>query len=655
MAAKIVLDKIDEDLLTCSICLERYKNPKILPCHHSYCEQCLVNLKGQRDGIKCPNCRQRHLVSNIQQLPPSMIINCVIDIVEEQERQQGDGTCHGCQENPSTNRCVDCAMDLCTTCTRVHRKMPVTRHHRIMTVKEFEKAKLRDKSIALPAVHCTSHKDKLTEIYCEKCQVPICHLCLGSNHKGHDVVDLQGAADKFCKMATNQIKLLKTKQSEAKQSKRSATKQSEELTKQHLQRQQQIKKHSQETIEKLTKLIKQQESSHLSKLKTDYDKMKEEINREMQQYATTVELLTSTITFINNLLQYSSAAQLMKTSKETTNQLTTMMSLDTTWNDKNNSLPQFYPGDITLQGILGTFQTIEIDSDLHSYQPTQELSHGINAPMKLEKTIGGKGKTPGMFDEPLGMCINTCGDIVVADHMNHRVQIIDIDGRPKSQFQFTGYSKPVCPIDVAVSVDNTYFITDGDWALSKGNNQVIVCNQYGKVIKCFGGKQLQSPRGIAINHKNGIVYVVDAGAHCIRLYQISDFRYIKSLGSRGKGQCQFESPQFITINSMGCIIVSDWGNHRIQVLTSDGVFMFAFSGCPNDKFEWPLGVTTDKYDNIYVCDYDKDRVQMFNSQGEFITNIASGEDVVCYPRGIAITDDSKVVVTDSAHCVKIFS
>ncbi|XP_006823567.1 tripartite motif-containing protein 2-like [Saccoglossus kowalevskii] len=663
MAAKISVGRIDEDLLTCSVCLERYKNPKILPCHHSFCEQCLVKLR-PRDTIKCPNCRQRHYVSNIQQLPPSTIINSVIDIIEEQKRQGGDKTCHGCEENSSTNRCVDCAMDLCTTCTKVHSKMPVSRHHRIMTVKAFKEA-IRTKSIVFPAVHCTSHKDKLIELYCEKCQITICHLCLRSNHKGHELIDLQAAADRFCKMASDHIKLLKTKQSEAKQSKIKAIKRNGELAKQHLQRKQQIKQHSQETIEKLTKIIKQEESSHLSKLKTDYDKMNEEINKERHQCETTEKLLKSTITFINNLLNYSSAAQLMKTSKETTNQLETMMSLDTTWIDKNKSLPKFYPGDITLQGMLGTFQSMEVDSVSHSHQQTQESSHVINAPMKLEAISWLAGSFPGLFVNPLGVCINKCGDIVVADNKNKRLQIIDIveDNLfgisfkyvdQKSQLQFTGYSKPVRPIDVAVSVDNTY-ITNGYLKGNEANNQVIVCNQYGKVIKCFGGKELQDPCGIAINHNNGIVYVVDSDSNCIRLYEITGYKYIKSVGSKGQGSCQFEYPMFIAMNSKGCLIVSDAGNDRIQVLTSDGLFMFAFSGCPNDKFDWPCGIATDKNDNIYVCDSNNHRVQMFNSKGEFITNIASGRYVLNGPRGIAITNDGKVVVTDACSRVNIFS
>ena len=34
-----VVRQIDKQFLICSICLERYKNPKVLPCLHTFCER----------------------------------------------------------------------------------------------------------------------------------------------------------------------------------------------------------------------------------------------------------------------------------------------------------------------------------------------------------------------------------------------------------------------------------------------------------------------------------------------------------------------------------------------------------------------------------------------------------------------------------------
>ncbi|ESP04293.1 hypothetical protein LOTGIDRAFT_170883 [Lottia gigantea] len=53
-----------EQLLQCSVCLDRFKIPKLLPCQHTYCQSpCLEQLINPRTRmIKCPECRADHLV-----------------------------------------------------------------------------------------------------------------------------------------------------------------------------------------------------------------------------------------------------------------------------------------------------------------------------------------------------------------------------------------------------------------------------------------------------------------------------------------------------------------------------------------------------------------------------------------------------------------
>ncbi|XP_070179418.1 uncharacterized protein [Littorina saxatilis] len=49
-----------EDDLQCGLCLNTYKSPKFLPCHHTFCESCvedMVKNTGNRP-LKCPKCRQ---------------------------------------------------------------------------------------------------------------------------------------------------------------------------------------------------------------------------------------------------------------------------------------------------------------------------------------------------------------------------------------------------------------------------------------------------------------------------------------------------------------------------------------------------------------------------------------------------------------------
>ena len=47
-ADKLINVQAIEKLLECAICLERLKNPKMLPCQHTFCENCLQNLVENR-------------------------------------------------------------------------------------------------------------------------------------------------------------------------------------------------------------------------------------------------------------------------------------------------------------------------------------------------------------------------------------------------------------------------------------------------------------------------------------------------------------------------------------------------------------------------------------------------------------------------------
>ena len=80
------------------------------------------------------------------------------------------------------------------------------------------------------------------------------------------------------------------------------------------------------------------------------------------------------------------------------------------------------------------------------------------------RTIGGPGTDPGQFDSPIGVDVDGDGNIVVADHGNHRVQVLSSDGRhlrtwggPDSGSAVGHFSSP---LGVAVDVDGCIIVAD---------------------------------------------------------------------------------------------------------------------------------------------------------------------------------------------------
>ena len=111
------------DLLKCSVCLSEFKDPRALPCLHTFCLDCLTQLCDSDDRyntLKCPVCLEYHKKpwDGANGFCKDFRIN-FIEISRKKERSVRTSMCrrhprleltHFCREN-DCNRAV-----LCTQC-----------------------------------------------------------------------------------------------------------------------------------------------------------------------------------------------------------------------------------------------------------------------------------------------------------------------------------------------------------------------------------------------------------------------------------------------------------------------------------------------------------------------------------------------------------
>ena len=110
----------------CPLCIETVKNPKILPCLHSFCLECLDKLAGfarrqLQTTIKCPVCQTSFQIpegDTFNNLPTSFHLNRLVDVLALKDVSAQAQKCANCDDNnTATCYCFVCQNFLCKDMT----------------------------------------------------------------------------------------------------------------------------------------------------------------------------------------------------------------------------------------------------------------------------------------------------------------------------------------------------------------------------------------------------------------------------------------------------------------------------------------------------------------------------------------------------------
>ena len=206
--------------LTCAICLSRYKQPKFLPCLHSYCKGCLEDMAKksyEQKSITCPQCKVVH------ELPPEGIdgfttfftINNLLELLRIHENASAETPVEsikcssGLDENPAVARCLTCSMYLCESCHTIHRKWKTGKKKHDM--KTLDEIKQSDKKTGVKSFHkmlhcaCEDHEDEVLKFYCKTCKKVMCVICAMVTHKNHDFTEIRKMRSELEKQLEKQI------------------------------------------------------------------------------------------------------------------------------------------------------------------------------------------------------------------------------------------------------------------------------------------------------------------------------------------------------------------------------------------------------------------------------------------------------------------
>ena len=234
----------------------------------------------------------------------------------------------------------------------------------------------------------------------------------------------------------------------------------------------------------------------------------------------------------------------------------------------------------------------------------------FNSTGKYLSQFGQKGTDPGEFKSPLGMSIDSEGRIYIADSKNHRIQIIDQEGKAISEVYIPPdkYGCLADPTDIVIDEKKQhYIIVDND------NHRLLLYNKKLELIREIGGVGYEEgnfryPYTACIDGE-GNIYVTDVINTRVQVFN-SEGDYIRSLGEWGIEKGQFFRPQSICMDKKERVLVGE--NYAkiglIQVFDSQGNLLGIIGDSQGKKlrFKVPADLYVDQQNRLYV-------VQMFSS------------------------------------------
>ena len=686
--AKQALKKL-EDQLTCAICLDAFKDPKLLQCFHVYCKDCLQRLvvtdrQGQL-SLCCPTCRQSTLlppVTGVSGLQSAFHIHHLFEIQDafEKVKEPQKAQCDKCKTpRPATSYCRDCGEFICAMCTTIHSEWDTFAKHEVVALEQLESKMKQIDALKKVTLYCSLHEGKELELYCETCEELICHNCTVKKHKDHQYDLVGDTFDAHKAEIMESVKAIENRLGIVSKSLEEIDSRSKKLN-DHCEVN---KANIQEQAQQYHDLIEKRKIELFNQIDHQTEMKLKNLAAQKDEVETVQTQLVSCLSFVKESLRTGSKGEVMKVKKTimkrvkemTENSSPDILSPCELANVKFVSYPCPAPacqqfGTVYLQHIQASPKKCYATGEgLREAKPDQIATvvvHTLNSKEKAV-TIPMEAVTCELVSEITDEKIDCSVKQVQASQYEISYQVTNggryqlsikvedkqIKGSPFA-VRVRNLSKPIRVIyDVkephCIAVDKIGNVIVAE----SGRRCVSIFSQKGEKLQSLVSEQLQNPRGVAVDD-DGNTIVMDKDQHCIMKFN-SDGKLITTV------RMEFKYPIGVAIHPHSKqLYVADQRNNRIQILTPDLTFCRKFGSYGNDNGQLisPTDVAFDSTGNVYVVDVSKNRIQVFTAEGQFLRkfgNYGKNGGELNAPSRLYVANDNVYVSERDNHRVSIFT
>ncbi|KAJ8312696.1 hypothetical protein KUTeg_010069 [Tegillarca granosa] len=416
---KFSINQLKERFLECGICQEEYnegsKTPRLLPCLHTLCSDCLRRLV-HNNVIECPFCRSNYQLNTTQDVEDYPKDNTRRDLLQF-VGEDLNIICKVCEDKSKAKyRCRNCADFLCEQCYRAHRRTKYTKEHKVLRIEELKsdpemfKDFIYEGFCAVPG-----HETVPLKLYCaaKECCKPICYNCAVSEHRDPTKHPVQNIVDVY-----EDKKLDLEKNLEDLKSTRKEMLEKKEHVDKEVAKVQPTLERVDEDIEKAfgdcIKLLEFRKSYLKEEAKVIIAKKRNQLEQQSGSYRDYIERLDTGIQFTEETLIYKDVAGLLEIEDTINKRLQNLQGEKLEGEPKTNAQLQFQPTKMStdFESFCSRMGSI---SSTEAYPPNTK----INVPQQVQV---GKEST-------ISISLYTVtGEPVVFKNIGLAVEITDNDG-----------------------------------------------------------------------------------------------------------------------------------------------------------------------------------------------------------------------------------
>jgi sugar lactone lactonase YvrE len=352
----------------------------------------------------------------------------------------------------------------------------------------------------------------------------------------------------------------------------------------------------------------------------------------------------------------------------------------------------FQPGAVAVDSASNLYVT-DVANDIIDKITPEGLVTALAGTEGVAGSADGIGATAS-FNGPSGVAVDSAGDLYVADHDNHTIRVVTPTGNVTTlagAVAMAGSADGLgvtarfnTPVGMAVDSTGNLYVADSNNAtireITPAGFVTTLAGAAGMVGNVDGtGAEARffSPTAVAVDSTNNL-YVTDGSNDSIR--KVTPEGVVTTLAGAadmvgsadGTGAAaRFSNPYGMAMDSAGNLYVADSGNNAIRMVTPDGVVTTLAGGMVGStdgtgaaaRFYGPGSMAMDTAGNLYVADYGNHTIRKVTPTG-IVTTLA-GAGIAGYvdgtgaaaqfrgPSDLAVDSSGNLYVADDSAIRKI--